>query len=166
MALVVNHFTAVGSAVAAVSGSIRMLCAITLVSTVRGAAAQAHAITKDGFSSDDFDALSRNMFSAFDLNGDGVIDRQEVEHVLPSMTSPEDMKDSTADSRVEGYMLMLDENGDGVGSRSEMASFIRKMNDMDGQLNRLPLPPKQRRTKRRARKRKRSSGTTSHKVEL
>ena len=113
--------------------------------------------------------LHNAFFDKFDANRDGVISRDEVAHVLPSMVASADADDeppSSAEEKVEGFMMVLDENSDGVGSRAEMASFtwgrsnpnpdpdpdpnpnpnpnpnqasfMKKMHDMDGHTDRLP----------------------------
>jgi len=80
-----------------------------------------------------------NLFEHFDQDSNGVITREEVASRLPSMTSPKDMELATEEERVDGFMAMLDENSDDVGSRMEMANFMEKMRQMDGRLDRLPV---------------------------
>ena len=89
----------------------------------------------------------------FDRDGDGKVSRDEVGTALPRFTRKEDVEGSTVEELVDGFMGMLDEDGDGYGDLEEFRAFMRKMSEMDGRLDLLPMPG----TKRKARKRKRSA---------
>lgn len=85
--------------------------------------------------------LHNAFFDKFDANRDGVISRDEVAQVLPSMVASVDAEHERSGSpqeKVDGFMMILDEDSNGVGSRAEMANFMRKMHDMDGHTDRLP----------------------------
>ena len=61
--------------------------------------------------------------------------------MLPSMVASVDAEHERSGSpqeKVDGFMMILDEDSNGVGSRAEMANFMRKMHDMDGHTDRLP----------------------------
>ena len=71
------------------------------------------------------------------------------------------MKDEELKSLVDNTMEMLDENGDGYGDLRELKSFVKKMHDMDGHIDRLPAGDSKRsrssRKKRNERMKKPSS---------
>ena len=96
-------------------------------------------------------AFFEQMWTSFDINGDNKIDLDEVEAMLPSMTTSEDKDKSTPEQRARGFMEMLDEDGNGFGSRVEMQRFLKKMQDMDGRLDRLPQPAQSGKKRRRKR---------------
>ena len=114
-------------------------------------------------------AMLQNMFSSFDVDGDGLVSRDEVEQRLPYMNDdPSETDGSTLEQRVDGFMLMLDEDRNGYGTRTEMKAFIKKMQDMDGRTDRLPVPAAAEPTAKKSKKRKkrRSAPSGSGKSEL
>ena len=105
--------------------------------------------------------LAEDMFAAFDTNGDGSVDRTEAAAALPQLTSPEDRQHGTDEERFENFWMMLDEDGDGRGSRAEFSSFVKKMVEMDGRVDRLPASSgKQSGRTRRGRRRPTTTAST------
>ena len=104
------------------------------------------------------DSCVASLAGQFDVDKNGVIEREEIAEVLPGMTSPEDAKEGTPEEKVEGMMMMLDDDGNGVGTREEMKLFMKKMQEMDGRLDRLPTPA----AKRPQSKPKKREGSYSH----
>eukprot|EP00322_Chrysochromulina_rotalis_P011045 CAMPEP_0115859124 /NCGR_PEP_ID=MMETSP0287-20121206/16451_1 /TAXON_ID=412157 /ORGANISM="Chrysochromulina rotalis, Strain UIO044" /LENGTH=250 /DNA_ID=CAMNT_0003313409 /DNA_START=1 /DNA_END=752 /DNA_ORIENTATION=+ len=102
---------------------------------------------------EDMRSLAEGMFNRLNVDGDNTISRDEIRTALPFLTQ-EKHGDYQTEKRVDGFMMMLDEDGNGSGSRAEMLAFMIKMQQMDGTTDRLPQPPSSGTSK------KRSAGTS------
>ena len=118
-----------------------LLIAAMQAEGVEASKPKAEAIIPGNTDPSDNANLHNAFFDKFDVNRDDFISRDEVAQVLPSMIASVDAdheKSGSPEEKVDGFMIVLDEDSDGVGSRAEMANFIKKMHDMDGHTNRLP----------------------------
>jgi hypothetical protein len=82
--------------------------------------------------------ISRPLAANLDIDRNGYVTKDELRKNLPMLTNPEDMKNLNADDMVQGFMDMLDQDGDGVGSKKEFLPFVKILRDMDGRMDRLP----------------------------
>jgi hypothetical protein len=90
--------------------------------------------------------LARHFINQYDTNKDGALDRDEVAHWVAENDSLEKQQRSATseapeadvDEKLDGMMMMLDEDKDDVGSFAELLKFVQKMHDMGGRTDRLP----------------------------
>ena len=101
-------------------------------------------------------ACASSRSEQFDMDADGYVSKHELRMALPNMLTQDQLQQNPIDEYVRGFMIMLDADGDGRGSKDEFVPFMEKMRDMDGRLDLLPQPAPKKSTKKSKSKRRKA----------
>lgn len=96
-------------------------------------------------------ALVQMWMQQFDRDGNGVLNADEVRGISDqSQTDNAGGEAGSSDQKLEGMMMMMDKNSDGIVTRKELLRFGRLMVDMDGRTDTLPSPTRPKTTPRKS----------------